>query len=209
MLDPGHGGKDTGCQNSNVTEKELTLKISQQLATVLKNKGYRVSLTRSDDRYLRLDERTGIANRLEPDLFVSIHINASTDAASSGIETFCLSQYLFEHKHGHHHTQKANGADHYHTARTLLYEQSDQAAQDIHRSLMANVHTAYPHVRDRQVQYKVPQVLFGVHAPAVLLELGFLSHTQEAKLLMSPAYQKLLVQGIAQGIDAFFLSKTK
>lgn len=153
---------------------------------------------------MRLDERTGKAHNLKPDLFISLHINASKDVTASGIETFCLSHHLFEHKHGHHHAQKESGAHHYHTARIDLYTQSEKAAQEIHTNILRSVHTRYPQIVDRKLQYKVPQVLFGVHAPAVLLELGFLSNFKEKELLLSPAYQRLLVNGIAQGVDSFF-----
>lgn len=186
-----------GCSNADVTEKELTLKISKQLAVLLTSHGYTVSLIRDDDRYLALDERTAITNACAPDLFVSIHVNASKKSSVSGIETFCLSSELFTHKKGF------EGEPHLKKIREVLYRKSQQAADTIHKAMLASVRVVQPAIKDRKVHKRVSQVLFGINSPGVLLEVGYISHNQESLLLQDSVYQNFLVQGIARGIDAF------
>lgn len=181
--------------------------MSKQLEKVLEKSGYQVSLTRTDDRFLRLDERSRKANGLYADLFISIHINSLHDATASGIELFCLRDDLFEHQHGHHHTRKEGGAHHYRDARNVLHAESESVAYAIHEKLLSYARKKNPQVVDRGVLYKVPQVLFGVHMPAVLIELGFLSNKQEKMLLVNPDYQSLLVKGIAEGVQEFFAGR--
>ncbi len=168
----------------------------------MQDQGYKVSLTRYDDRYLALDERTKITNSLHADLFISLHVNAVTDKKASGIETFCLEPYLFENISNHRVTDPHG----YEAQRTKLYAQSKAAAQAIHTNLFRSAQSYTKEVIDRHVQYKVPQVLYGIFIPAVLIELGFLSHAQEGKLLKNSVYQQKIVEGITQGIDSFFAS---
>ena len=87
-IDPGHGGRDPGCiGNSGLFEKDVTLDIAQQLAVLLKNSGYEAVLTRTNDTYLELDERTDYANKMGADLFISVHINSSEGQTASGTST--------------------------------------------------------------------------------------------------------------------------
>ncbi|WP_059105549.1 N-acetylmuramoyl-L-alanine amidase [Shouchella shacheensis] len=88
VLDPGHGGKDSGAIGHSLKEKDVALDISKRVETMLTDKGYEVLLTRSDDVFMSLEERAERANRWEGDLFVSIHANGFSDASAKGIETF-------------------------------------------------------------------------------------------------------------------------
>jgi len=93
VIDPGHGGKDPGCiGNSGLFEKDVTLDIAQQVEALLKNSGYEASLTRTNDTYVGLTERTDYANNLCADLFVSVHINSSTGQTASGTSTHYRSE---------------------------------------------------------------------------------------------------------------------
>ena len=91
MLDPGHGGKDTGAVGpSGVKEKEITLDVAHRVAPVLAGQGIQIVLTRDDDRFVSLEERTARANAFAADLFVSIHCNASESKGRRGVETYVL-----------------------------------------------------------------------------------------------------------------------
>ena len=88
VIDPGHGGSDPGAiGDSGLFEKDITLDIAKQVASLLKKNGYNVGLTRTSDTYVGLDERTDYANALGADLFVSVHINSSTGQTASGTST--------------------------------------------------------------------------------------------------------------------------
>ncbi len=89
MIDPGHGGRDEGARGTKHKEKDITLPMAFQLRDLLVKKGYRVILTRDSDRTMALSERTELAAKLRPDLFISLHCN-SADASVRGAETFCL-----------------------------------------------------------------------------------------------------------------------
>lgn len=87
VLDPGHGGRDPGATADGIYEKDLNLKIASRLFILLKNQGFKVKMTRSDDRYLSLGDRAKIANDVNADIFLSIHFNAANSYKANGIET--------------------------------------------------------------------------------------------------------------------------
>ena len=92
VLDPGHGGKDSGAKgHQGLLEKDLTLKIALNLERELRKHGLDVLLTRRDDSYVSLEDRTALANQKDAALFVSIHLNAHSAKKTSGIETYFLS----------------------------------------------------------------------------------------------------------------------
>ncbi len=91
VIDPGHGGKDTGAVKYGLRESDLNLSVALKLASKLKAHGYRVVMTRTSDRYLSLASRAHIANKYSNSLFVSIHFNSATDRSAKGIETFYCS----------------------------------------------------------------------------------------------------------------------
>ncbi len=139
-----------------------------------------------------------MVNTIHPDLFVSIHINSSKKPTLAGIETFCLHEKLFKG-----HTAFKQDAQ-LQKRRKLLYQHSHQAAVALHDALLVQARTVYPQVKDRAIRHKVPQVLFGINSPGVLLELGYLSNQQEGRLLQDPRYQQALVYGMANGIARYF-----
>lgn len=92
VVDPGHGGHDTGASSHGVHESEIALAISKQLKSRLEKKGYEVLLTRTKDEWLSLEKRAAIANASRGDLFLSIHINSSTDSRAHGKEFYFQNQ---------------------------------------------------------------------------------------------------------------------
>ena len=87
VIDPGHGGTDYGAIREGINEKDITLDISQRVATMLKARGYKVALTRTEDKYLELQERCDYTEAENPEIFVSIHVNSAVATAPCGIET--------------------------------------------------------------------------------------------------------------------------
>lgn len=200
MLDAGHGGKDVGCAKNEVYEKDLTLILVKKLQKLLQEKGYTVSLTRPDDTFLSLSERTKRSNKVAPDMFISVHVNSSVSSADNGIETFCLESSLFKSMYPCKWCFEKDPD----TTRQDLYKKSCMLAQNVQNNLVKVTRSYDIRVKDRGVRHHVPQVLYGIHTPGILVETGFLSHKKEGKLLTQDWYQAILAEGIARGIDAYF-----
>ncbi len=166
IIDPGHGGNDTGAMRGNVLEKDLTLAIALKVRNCLLEKGFNnIIMTRSSDKTLTLDNRVQIANENNADIFVSIHINASVKSEIKGIET-------------HYYTESGYGV-----------------AKVIHKELTENINAI-----DRGLFKSKFYVINHTEAPAVLLELGFISNEQERNALNSEQRQLESAQAIADGI---------
>ena len=171
VIDPGHGGLDTGALRGLTLEKDLTLSIAQKVKTILKEAGMKkVLMTRYEDKTLSLEERVEYANKKDADIYVSIHINASVKSEIKGIET-------------HYYTQSGY-----------------KVAQVIHEELLDNVDA-----EDRGLFKSKFYVINHTKAPAVLLELGFISNEQERSSLTSEKRQTDSAQAIADGIINYLL----
>jgi N-acetylmuramoyl-L-alanine amidase len=197
IIDCGHGGTDCGAIGChNVVEKEVSLQVGLQVASLLKEKNIPVFLTRADDQTVLLDKRTSFANAQAADLFVSIHANAAPNKKSAGIETYCLKEELFLTDH---HSEIPSL---FHEILKTKYTKSYQLAHNIHQSILSTIPTAYC-VIDRQVKYNVAQVLLGTIMPAILVEIGYVTHEKEAALLAQKQYQSFIAQGIVRGIESY------
>ena len=200
VLDCGHGGLDKGAAPfKGVEEKNITLAIGLKVADLLKKKGIDVVLTRSRDVTRLLDERADIALRLQPALFVSLHANASLRESAQGIETFHLNKPLLKHVRDTLRSDERRIADELFCNRCSI---SADCARVIHRDLMNSAASKNAAVCDRGVKQSLAYVLLGSRVPAVLVEMGFISHPDEAKLLMSRTYQEELANGLCSGIIA-------
>ena len=220
VIDPGHGGKDPGAIGpSGLREKNVTLAIARKLKKSLAKKcGCRVELTRNSDRYLELDERTVIANSLNADLFISIHVNASRNRSARGMETYFLSP--------------ARSKDELETAarenmlalkssneveNDLAYIMSDLSntrkvndsvtlAKSVQRSMVRTMRRGYAGVRDKGVKQAVFYVLWRASMPSVLVETGFITNRTEERRLRDSRYISRLAESIAGGVMKY--SKT-
>lgn len=171
VIDPGHGGNDTGALRNNVLEKDLTLQIALKVRDILKAKGFtNIIMTRATDKTLTLQERVQIANSNKANVYVSIHINASVKSEVKGVET---------------HYYNEGGYD---------------VAQTLHKELMKKLT-----VTDRGLFKSKFYVINHTEAPAVLLELGFISNEQERNLLTSEQRQMDSAQAIANGIIEYLM----
>lgn len=92
VIDPGHGGRDSGCAYKGFLEKEINLSISLKLGELIKNNfpDVEVVYTRTTDKYIALAERSALANRIKADLFLSVHINANDSSAANGTSTYIM-----------------------------------------------------------------------------------------------------------------------
>ena len=188
-LDAGHGGYDPGASYFGIAEKSLTLAIQSRVKAKLEAEGYRVVTTRTSDTYVDLTDRSRAANASESDIFVSIHINASGSSAAQGIETYYYQPYA-------EYPSRINAT--YHANPTRL-SMSDTLANAIQSSLI-NATGA----QNQGVKRQTFSVLRETTAPAVLLELGFLSNPQEAARLNTSSYQETLANAIVAGIKRYY-----
>ena len=174
VIDPGHGGRDSGASYSGLDEKEVNLSIARHVVADLERKGYSVRMTRDSDVFVVLEERTAIARRNRADVFVSIHANAARNRSAYGIETF--------------YPSSASGRS----------SAGKRLARAIYRELQAG--TSDP---GRGVKPAGFVVLRTCHCPAALVEVGFLSHPASRTLLCLESHRRGLARAIARGIDNY------
>jgi N-acetylmuramoyl-L-alanine amidase len=219
VIDPGHGGKDSGAVGyKKYKEKHAVLKIAKLLKSKLSKKGYKVYLTRSDDRFIKLSKRTHFANLKHADLFISIHANASSKAQKltlKGVETFFLSpaktakaKRIAAKENKSAVTSMTNISKD--TLLSLLNRnkiiQSNKLAIDIQKNILSQVRKKYKDTKDGGVREAPFYVLVGAQMPAVLVEIGYITNPTEADRLFNPFYQKSLATGIANGINNYFIN---
>jgi N-acetylmuramoyl-L-alanine amidase len=209
VLDPGHGGSDPGAiGHGRLYEKDVTLRLAKALRPKLEAKGFRVVMTREDDRALGLEERTAIAEAARGDLFVSLHANAARRASAHGIET-----YYPDANHERHTLRVAareNGVSHEELnalQRTLaklrvseVSPHSKQLAERVQHELVSGLPERYRPVTDLGVKKGPFFVLFLSNMASVLVESGFVSHPREAKRLRDGRYLDALAAGIATAL---------
>ncbi len=213
VLDPGHGGAETGALGPGGTlEKDVALAIARRARADLVNaRGLSVFLTRDRDVEMSLDERTAIANNYKADLFVSIHANASRARGARGSEVYFLAYQASDDEArriaqaegsaeplGH----AAAGSDLalilWDMAQAEHLEESSALASDLQEELAVVTGS-----EDRGVKQAPFRVLVGATMPAVLVEVAFISNPEEEKLLASEAYQSKVAAALARGIERF------
>ncbi|WP_258436447.1 N-acetylmuramoyl-L-alanine amidase family protein [Helicobacter monodelphidis] len=217
VLDAGHGGKDCGALGvAKICEKVIVLNLAKELQKELQKRGYSVFMTRSTDKFISLRERTEFANAKNADLFLSIHANAvdkSRSATLNGVETYFLSPArskraedvaAAENKNdievmGHFSRQTVIGI----ISSQRLYA-SNRLAIDVQFGVLSALKKHYS-VVDGGVREGPFWVLAGALMPSILLEIGYITHPKEGKLIHQNTYQKYLARGIADGIDGYFM----
>lgn len=218
VIDAGHGGKDSGALGPKKRyEKTAVLKVTKYLYKELRDRGYRVYITRSTDRFIKVKNRTVLANKKNADIFISVHANAAHKSkikTARGIETFFLSPA--RSSRAKRVAAQENKTDirkmNYSSKNTLLtilnqgkITASNKLAIDIHQNTLFSTRKLYKDVVDGGVREGPFWVLVGAQMPSVLVEIGYISHKEESRRLYSTSYQKQLAQGISNGVDAYFL----
>ncbi|HEY2747525.1 MAG TPA: N-acetylmuramoyl-L-alanine amidase [Polyangia bacterium] len=202
VIDAGHGGSNTGAPGlvAGVYEKRVTLAVARDLAEELRARGFDVVMTRDRDEYLTLRERVRRANAAEPDCFVSLHTNASGDRSRRGVETWVLARDAAEVEARRAATRENDDVAALLTELKLLDAARRSAA--LAHAVQAEVVAATVGV-DRGVRQFGYDVLAGVTAPAVLVEMGFLDHPIEGAALVEVAQQHRIAGALASGIARF------
>jgi N-acetylmuramoyl-L-alanine amidase len=217
VLDAGHGGDDVGAvgQNSRY-EKVINLNVTKYLASILKQRGYTVYLTRADDHFIQVKERTVLANNKNADLFMSIHTNAVPAEKASeidGIETFFLSPARSERAKGVAALEnKSDIREMSASSKDVFLESlnrpritaSHKFAIDVQSGILQAARSKYKDINDSGVKEGPFWVLVGAQMPSILVELGYITHPTEGKRLYDKDYQQALANGIANGVDSYF-----
>jgi len=217
VLDPGHGGEKEGAVGpTGVREKEIALQIARRVAAKLARQGGRVVLTRTGDVAVPLAQRAALANAERADLFVSIHLNAMPGAARAharGVESYFLSADASDASAtavaARENADRLSGEAEIDSddpvsgilqdlADTDALAESSRLAYALHESLVSRLGA-----EDRGVKQAPFYVLAGARMPAVLLEVGFVSHAAESRRLATAGYQELVAQAIADGVAAW------
>jgi N-acetylmuramoyl-L-alanine amidase len=216
VIDPGHGGKDPGCNaRGGVKEKDIVLSIAKHLAKRIKEKiGCEVFLTRNKDVFLPLERRTAIANMKKADLFISLHINAHRNKNIGGLETYFLNMATDERSvmvaARENATSEKNISDLQAILNDLMLNtkinESSRLAYEVQKGMFSQVKRRYKHVKNLGVKQAPFYVLIGAQMPAILVETGFLTNRMERKRLLSKTYQKSVAEGISAGINAYIKS---
>ncbi|MCH5313822.1 MAG: N-acetylmuramoyl-L-alanine amidase [Helicobacter sp.] len=217
VIDAGHGGKDCGTKSvESICEKVIVLNTARIVRDELKSRGYVVYMTRDSDVYIDLRKRTEFANAKNADLFVSIHANSipkDSPKTPNGLETYFLSparseraeQVAKAENQGDIETMSHFATKSFlNTISAFHLVASHKLAIEIQSGILARVRTQH-NIHDGAVREGPFWVLAGALMPSVLIEIGYASHKDEGKLIAKKDYQKLLAQGIANGIDGYFL----
>ena len=202
IIDPGHGGKDSGAVNRLGLEKNYNLAVARMLKKELEVRRFKVIMTRDADRTLSLAERVKFANKFTNAIFISIHFNsggAGGRAGAEGIETFTLSPA------GVAHYGRGTQTDDFQTRQGNAQDSANIAlATAVHGTCLLK--TGRP---DRGIRRARFSVLTGIKHPAILLEGGFMSNSYEARLIDNEAYRKTLSRSIADAVVKYRLATTR
>jgi N-acetylmuramoyl-L-alanine amidase len=214
VLDPGHGGDDFGARAFGLEEQDITLDLAIRVRDILRARvpATRVVLTREEDRFVSLEQRTAMANAVGADVFVSIHLNAAwEDVIHGGVTTFVLDTTddtqavrLAARENGTSETEV--GALSRILAGLHRDEQSEGSralAAQIHHATLTGGRRVLPRLYDRGVRSAMFHVLVGAAMPAVLVEASFMTRREEADALRTEGYRQSLAEGIADGIVAY------
>lgn len=182
VIDPGHGGKDLGTHSFKTPkyqEKTLNLATAKLVRHYLQQLGYSTMLTRKEDVFISLEQRSVFANKMQPQLFVSVHYNSAPSNTAEGIEVFYFS----------------SDQNHNRTAESKLL------AQTVLNSVIQKTHA-----KSRGIKHGNLAVIRETTMPAILIEGGFLTNPKEQEKLRDKEYLKKIAWGIAKGIDDFLKS---
>jgi N-acetylmuramoyl-L-alanine amidase len=204
VIDPGHGGHDVGAVgHQGILEKDVNLGVARELKRFLERESdLQVVLTREDDSYLELADRAEIANSSGGDLFISLHCNSWFNDGAHGFETFFLSPA--ESDWAKSVEAAENSADGepgdvefivWELVQNNFISSSSQLAEVIQQGVVEDLD-----LLDRGVRQAGFRVLVGAYMPAVLIELGFLTYTEEEGHLGDRSYQRRMAQALGEAI---------
>jgi len=210
VIDPGHGGHDTGTIGpTGLREKDVVLDVGLRLKELLERKvGCDVVMTRSDDTFIPLEERTAIANAKAADLFVSIHANASSDSSARGIETYYLNFTSSPESLQVAARENASSQESVHQLQDLIkkialtekIEESEEFARQVQKEVHRYTAQLTGNQPDRGVKKAPFVVLIGANMPSVLAEISFLTNPRDEKSLRHADYREKIAEALYNGI---------
>ncbi len=213
VIDPGHGGKDTGTIGpTGLREKDVTLDVAKRLGKLIEERlGSEVVYTRTKDVSVPLEERTRLANEVGADLFLSIHVNSSRYRSVSGVETFYLNLTRSRADLEVAARENAGSNKSIHElsdlVRKIALDDKVQESRDFAASLQAAVYRWAKKIdrraRNRGVKKAPFVVLIGAKMPSVLVELGFISNPTEERLMKDPRRRQEIAEALYEGLAAY------
>ncbi|MDP1918683.1 MAG: N-acetylmuramoyl-L-alanine amidase [Myxococcales bacterium] len=218
IIDAGHGGHDTGAIGpTGVREKDVALGVVLKLKDKLEALGLEVVLTRDDDTFVALDQRTRIANKEHGDLFISIHCNAAPSKNLRGVETYTLNtssnRYSVRLAARENATTERGINDLQYILADLATKantgESQRLAESVQRSLIRGLSKEYKGVRDLGTKEALFVVLLGAKMPSILVETSFLSNPEDEQRLASEEYQQALADNVAEAVESFLEARNK
>ena len=223
VIDAGHGGHDSGALCDGKKEKDLVLQITQKLYKEFKSEGYKVALTRSTDRFLKLGQRTRIADKKDAKVFISIHANAIGDKSRfhevEGVETYFLQKTRDAKSQRIAARENASvlmGTDK--LSQDVIIDavlngpkiiESNKLAIDVQKNMMKNLNSEYKDVKNGGVRPAPFYVLVGASRPSILVEVGYLTNPKERQRLFTSDYQEEIVEGIVEGVGNYLDNRKK
>ena len=213
VIDPGHGGHDTGTIGPNgLEEKDLVLDVGLKLGKLLESRlGAEVVYTRKDDTFIPLETRTAIANQQRADLFISIHANSSQDPDARGVETYYLnftsSPDALEVAARENAVSQKSVFELQDLVKKIALkekiEESHEFASDVQESLHAGLAAKNPGIRNRGVKKAPFIVLIGANMPSILAEISFVSNPGDERRLETSEYRLRIAESLYKGIAKY------
>lgn len=221
VIDPGHGGKDPGAiGRTGLTEKDVVLDIGLRLRSLIQERlGRKVIMTRDDDTFIPLDDRTLLANSKKADLFVSIHVNSHPRRRTRGVEIYHLGQSTDRHamavaaRENNVSIKSLGNLDR--TVKQILFDlgqdynmnQSQNLAFYTRQSFQSTLEDRYDYtVVDHGVKRAPFYVLLNSNMPSILAEVSFISNPTEERLLRKSQYRQAIAESLFQGIRSYLNS---
>ncbi len=215
ILDPGHGGQDCGALGpTRIREKDVALSVALRLKALLEAEGVQVVMTRSNDTFIPLLQRSEMANRSGADLFLSIHCNGAASSAPSGVETFALTWSITDVTRAQKAAARLSPDDVVDGASCNVSRGAEQAifsaylseqrrqSLDLARALQAEM-TRNLGEEDRGVKVKNLSVLRETYVPAALAEIGFITHRETEGKMRSAAWRQKIAEALAAGLGRY------
>lgn len=192
VLDPGHGGQDSGAMCGELLEKDLALDVALRAQLLLRSAGFTTLLTRDDDRYVSLSERASLGNRAGNSVFVSIHFNDSPREMATGVETY--------------YSPRQSSRPGFlwwlpflqRTDSSPFAAESESLATALQTALVAGTSAL-----NRGIKAEQFYVLANVQRPAALVEGGFMTNKTDVAKLTSPEYRGQLARAISRGLEQY------
>lgn len=208
MIDAGHGGKDPGAIANNFEEKRFTLAMAKRIGTLLQKQGFKVLYTRTDNRFISLQDRPDMANNKKADLFISIHVNANPKSEVRGLETYYLDEAKSQDAATVAARENAVSVKNISDLQFILTDlmlssklaESRHLADCVHESILKKLRGARLAAVDNGVRSAPFYVLMGARMPAILVEFGYITNSEDAAQLRSDKYLQRQAEGLVQGI---------